>query len=75
MFFSDVLKPFLVERHQNKPFSFVFPAGGGGGGIPQSTPLVMRILLRLFICSTRHCILLKISSVHTTSNLQASRKN
>lgn len=26
--FSDLLKPFLVEEHENKPFDFVFPPGG-----------------------------------------------
>lgn len=26
--FSDLLKPFFVEEHQNKPFNFVSPAGG-----------------------------------------------
>lgn len=26
--FSDLLKPFLVEEHQNEPFNFLFPTRG-----------------------------------------------
>ena len=40
--YLDLLKPFLVEEHQNKPFSFAFPTGG----VP-STAVVMSILVLL----------------------------